>query len=96
LPVANGIEKVMALKPGSIKYNDQATAPGEHLGLIAENVAKVEPSLTVNDGDGKPLKVKYLEMSALLVSAIHDLKAENDNLRACNDNWRCRLFGMAR
>ena len=63
-------------------YKDQATSPGQHMGFLAEDVAKVAPSLVVDDDKGKPLKVKYLEMTALLVKAVQELKADNDNLRA--------------
>jgi hypothetical protein len=50
------------------------------LGLIAEEVEKINP-LFVTYERGQIEGVKYPQLTAVLVNAVKELKAENDNLR---------------
>ena len=48
-----GIEAILALKPVTFHYkSDVKDAP--QFGLIAEEVAKVNPALVLHDKEGKP------------------------------------------
>jgi len=80
-PLKNVMPKIMALKPSSFEYRDQASNPGVHHGLIAENVAAVDPTLAAFDEDGKPLKVRYLDMIADLVAAVQSQQREISSLK---------------
>lgn len=82
LPSDLSLREVMALKPKSFTYNADLKISGRQLGLIAEDVAKVEPRLVRYDEDGKPLAVKYQEGIALLVGAIQQQQREIEALRA--------------
>ena len=37
--------------------------------------------------------VDYQRLTAPIIEALRKLKADNDNLRACQSSWKCRLFG---
>ena len=55
-------ETILALKPVTFHYKNQDTKKAENtpqFGLIAEDVAEVNPDLVVRDADGKPLTVRY-------------------------------------
>ena len=68
--------------------------PAEQFGFTAEQAASVDERLIARDPEGKPLGVRYAEFTAVLAGAVKQLKADNDNLRACQQNWKCRIFGM--
>jgi cell division protein FtsB len=59
--------------------------------LIAEEVEQVEPLLVTRNEDGEIEGVKYSQLTAVLVKAIQELKAENDALKARNNNLEKRL-----
>lgn len=75
-----------------------------HFGFMAEQVEGVDPELVTYESDGKPHAVKYQELSPFFAGAfrymqkeiteLHQrLKADNDNMRTCVDDWKCRIFG---
>ena len=53
-----------------------------HLGLVAEDVAAVEPRLAVNGADGQPEEVAYAHVVAPLIAAIQELTARLAALEA--------------
>ena len=60
-------ETILALKPVTFHYkNDARETP--QFGLVAEDVAKVNPDLVVLDRDGKPYTVRYEEVNAMLLN----------------------------
>jgi uncharacterized coiled-coil protein SlyX len=64
-------EVVLALKPVTFHYKDADTKKAENtpqFGLIAEDVAEVNPDLVVLDGDGEPLTVRYDAVNAMLLN----------------------------
>lgn len=92
---ARSLQIASLLMPVSYKYKPDADLGDDmHLGLIAEQVATVAPELVVYDKDGKPNAIKQTDLPAIMFGAIKELKADNDNLRACQNSWKCRLFGM--
>jgi predicted ribosome quality control (RQC) complex YloA/Tae2 family protein len=60
-------EAILALKPVTFHYkNDTKGVP--QFGLVAEDVAKVNPDLVVNDRDDKPYTVRYEAVNAMLLN----------------------------
>lgn len=79
----------------------------ERIGPIAQDVAAMDPRLAGYDKEGNIRTFSPDQLLAFTIKAVQEharetdvefkqLKAENDNLRACNDNWKCRLFGVGR
>lgn len=93
-PLASTLDEVMALKPVSFVYNDDVGVKGRQVGFVAEQTASVDDRLVGFNPDGTAQSVRYMQMTAVLVGAIQQLKTDNDDLRACTDNWKCRLFGI--
>jgi hypothetical protein len=68
-PMDKTSEAILALKPVTFRYKkelDPGRAP--QFGLVAEEVAKVNPDLVVTDGQGKPFSVRYEEVNAMLLN----------------------------
>ena len=60
-------EAILALEPVTFRYkNDKTSTP--QFGLIAEDVAKVNPDLVVRDKEGKPYSVRYDQVNAMLLN----------------------------
>ena len=60
-------EAIFSLKPVTFHYkNDQTDTP--QFGLIAEEVAKVNPALVGVDKEGKPHSVQYMKVDAMLLN----------------------------
>jgi hypothetical protein len=62
-------EALFALKPVAFRYKkdiDPARTP--QLGLVAEDVEKVNPDLIVRDKEGKPYSVRYEQVNAMLLN----------------------------
>ena len=60
-------EAIFSLKPVTFHYkNDKANIP--QFGLIAEEVAKVNPALIAVDKEGKPYSVRYQQINAMLLN----------------------------
>ena len=70
-PMDQTSEAVLALKPVTFHYRNQDTKAAEdapQFGLIAEDVAEVNPDLVVRDADGEPLTVRYDAVNAMLLN----------------------------
>ena len=70
-PMGQTSETILALKPVTFHYKNQDTKKAENIpqfGLIAEDVAEVNPDLVVRDADGEPLTVRYDAMNAMLLN----------------------------
>ena len=66
-PMDNGSEAILALKPVTFHYKADAKGTPQ-FGLIAEDVAVVNPDLVVRDKDGKPYSVRYDAVNAMLLN----------------------------
>jgi hypothetical protein len=63
----NASEAIMALKPVTFHYkSDSRSTP--QFGLIAEEVAKVNPDLVVRNEDGEIYTVRYDAVNAMLLN----------------------------
>ena len=60
-------ESILALKPVTFQYKSD-TKDTPQFGLIAEEVAKVNPNLVVRDKDGQIYTVRYEAVNAMLLN----------------------------
>jgi len=68
-PMANASESIFALKPVTFRYKKEYDANGtQQFGLVAEEVAKVNPDLVFLGRDGKPYTVRYEQVNAMLLN----------------------------
>jgi hypothetical protein len=66
-PMDKTSEAILALKPVTFHYkNDTHSSP--RFGLIAEDVAQVDPNLVARDKEGKPYSVRYDQVNAMLLN----------------------------
>jgi hypothetical protein len=66
-PMDTTSEAIFSLKPVTFHYkNDETNTP--QFGLIAEDVAKVNPALIAVDKEGKPYTVRYNQINAMLLN----------------------------
>ena len=62
-------EALFDLKPVSFRYKKDIDPVGtSQLGLVAEDVDKVNPDLVVRDKEGKPYSVRYDQVNAMLLN----------------------------
>jgi hypothetical protein len=66
-PMNSVSESILALKPVTFHYKSDKTNT-EQFGLIAEEVAQVNPNLVVPDTEGKPYSVRYEAVNAMLLN----------------------------
>lgn len=77
-----GLSKVVRMDPVSFFYTRKDLPKDEQVGLVAEEMAEVDPRLVSLDAQGLPRGVRYEQTSAMLIAAIKALKADNDDLHA--------------
>jgi hypothetical protein len=70
--------KVFGLDPMRFSWKETGQ---EDIGLIAEDVEKLIPELVIYDDEGRPDGVKYDKVVIYLLSALKELKTENDALK---------------
>jgi hypothetical protein len=83
-PMDKSSEALLNLKPVTFRYKkelDPRAIP--QFGLVAEDVAKVDPDLVARDEEGKPYSVRYDAVNAMLLNefikehrAVQELKKE--------------------
>jgi hypothetical protein len=82
-PFSPVLDKLVQLVPVSFNWRADEYpqyGPERSSGLIAQEVEKVFPEMVSRDAGGFK-KVNYSELPYLMLQAIRDLKAENDDLR---------------
>jgi hypothetical protein len=68
-PMDKASEELYALKPVTFRYKKEIDHSGmRQLGLVAEDVEKVNPDLIVRDKEGKPYSVRYDQVNAMLLN----------------------------
>ena len=75
-------EAILALKPVTFRYKSDRSATSQ-FGLIAEEVAEVNPDLVVRDQNGEIYSVRYDQVNAMLLNEflkehrrVEELKSE--------------------
>jgi hypothetical protein len=66
-PMDKTSEAILALKPVTFHYKSDKKCR-EQFGLIAEEVAKINPELVALDKEGKPFSVRYDNVNAMLLN----------------------------
>jgi hypothetical protein len=66
-PMDKASEAILALKPVSFQYKSDSKGTPQ-FGLIAEEVAKLNPDLVVRDGNGEIYSVRYEAVNAMLLN----------------------------
>jgi endosialidase-like protein len=104
-PLDNVFPEIGQLSP--VSYTS-TTSHRREIGFIAEEVEGVDPRISTYDGDRKLIGVQYDHITALLVAGLKELKtqfdvdhediaklkANNDNLRASNDNEAAQIKAL--
>jgi len=68
-PMDKASEALLALQPVTFRYRKEIDAKDTpQFGLIAEQVAEVNPALVIYDADGKPYTVRYDAVNAMLLN----------------------------
>jgi hypothetical protein len=68
-PMAKSSNAILSLKPVTFHYKkdlDPEAIP--QFGLVAEDVAKIDPDLVAKDEEGKPYAVRYQAVNAMLLN----------------------------
>ena len=78
-PIVNGLDKVLSLKGWTYDRKDGSTT--NEVGLLAEEVYAVIPQLVTLNDKGDPYSIQYTKLTAYLIEAIKDLKAEINALK---------------
>jgi hypothetical protein len=80
--VSAAMELVERLRPVSFLWNESGEPD---LGLVAEEVAEIEPRLVTLDADGRIQGVKYRNLAAVLVAALQEQRADHVASLAARD-----------
>jgi trimeric autotransporter adhesin len=68
-PMDKASEAIFSLRPVTFRYKKALEPKGvPQFGLVAEEVAKVNPDLVLADSNGKPYTVRYDEVNAMLLN----------------------------
>ena len=68
-PMDKASEAIFAFKPVTFRYKKGLDPVGtSQFGLVAEDVAKVNPDLVVHDNEGKPYSVRYDAVNVMLLN----------------------------
>jgi hypothetical protein len=91
-PMERISEALFALKPVSFHYKKEIDPEGtSQLGLVAEDVEKVNPDLIVRDKEGKPYSVRYDQVNAMLLNEFLKEHRKVEKLEAALDAVNKRL-----
>ncbi len=87
--ITNGLDKVLKLRGVNFQWKEGDTE-AHNIGFIAQEVLEVVPEVVKQNADGY-YTLSEGSMSAVLVEAIKELKAENDDLKARLEKLEAKL-----
>ena len=79
--IKNALDNITHLRGITFRWKDNEEDTGEHLGVIAQEVESVFPEVVSTDDKGYK-SVDYSKLTAPLIEAVKELKAENEALKA--------------
>ena len=79
--MAKTSEAILSLRPVTFRYKSDAKSTPQ-FGLIAEEVAKVNPALVLPDKEGKPYTVRYEAVNAMLLNEFLKEHRKNEEQEA--------------
>jgi hypothetical protein len=95
--MAKKSEVLLSLQPVSFHYRAQLDPKGiPQFGLVAEQVAKVDPDLVLLDEMGKPYTVRYDAVNAMLLNEFIKGHAQMQSLRATIETQQKALDAQQR
>jgi Chaperone of endosialidase len=80
-PMDKKSEALLALKPVTFHYKSDPKGTPQ-FGLVAEEVAKVDPNLVVREENGQPYTVRYDAVNAMLLNEFPEGASEGRTARA--------------
>jgi hypothetical protein len=78
--IANALDKLLLINGVNYTWKDSAYGSGPQIGVGAQTVERVFPELVQTGSDGYK-SVDYQRLTAPIIEALRELKADNDNLR---------------
>ncbi len=82
-PMNKTSEAIFSLEPVTFRYRKEIDPAGtSQFGLIAEEVAKVNPTLVLPDKEGKPYSVRYEAVNAMLLNEFLKEHCKNEEQEA--------------
>jgi len=88
VPLHDALTKITQLQGVSFDFKDPAKyGKGHQIGLIAQDVEKIFPQLVNTNPDGLK-SITYEKMTAPLIEAVKELKADNDSDKAAIESLR--------
>jgi hypothetical protein len=95
-PMDKASDALFALKPVTFRYKKEIDPAGKsQLGLVAEEVEKVNPDLVVRDKEGKPYSVRYDQVNAMLLNEFLKEHREVADLKSTVVEQRKGMEAMA-
>jgi len=95
-PMDKASDALFALKPVTFRYKKEIDPAGKsQLGLVAEEVEKVNPDLVVHDKEGKPYSVRYDQVNAMLLNEFLKEHREVGELKSTVAEQRKGMEAMA-
>ena len=91
-PMEKESESILALKSVTFRYKQEIDANRiPQFGLVAEDVAKVNPDLVIRERDGKPYTVRYEAVNAMLLNEFIKEHQTVQKLKATTDKQAARI-----
>src|SRR5439155_25025750 len=80
-PMDSASEVILSLRPVTFHYrSDTMNTP--QFGLVAEEVARMDPALVLTDKEGKPYTVRYEAVNAMLLNEFLKEHRKNEEQQA--------------
>jgi hypothetical protein len=93
-----GLSEVIEIRPVKYQYNEKSghDTSVEHIGVIAQELEKIVPHMVSTfEKDGEEyLQVDNSAMTYMLINAVKDLKAENDQLKTNQIRIKAELIEL--
>jgi len=97
-PLTQALDKVGKLRGISFQWKEpdgsqDSNTSHRQIGVIAQEVEVVLPELVAENNEGYK-SVEYTKFTAVLIEAVKELKAENEQLRVQNESFSKRLAAL--